>query len=203
MKTEDVFRELCDLALKSGADRAKIIAANEVVVDERVQLKCRFPPCVNYGRNLMCPPFTPSVKEFREILSKYNWALLVQMDSPLNEFKTKKAEGSRIYDLLEDKETIARINKKILEDWKRFHALVSEIEREAFNKGNYLALGLVAGSCRLCDSCDVNSPCKRPFEARPSMEAMGIDVYKTAKNAGFEFLWNRKCITYNGLILLD
>lgn len=204
MKTEDKFRDLCDFAIKGGASRVKLITTNEIVVDERVQLKCRFPPCVNYGRNLMCPPFTPSAKEFREILTKYRWALLIQMDVPFNEIgKITKKEGSRIYDLSNEKETSTIINNKILEDWKKFHALISDIEREAFNSGNYLSLGLVVGSCKLCDSCDVKSPCRRPFQARPSMEAMGIDVYKTAKNAGFEFGWNRKCITYNGLILLD
>ncbi len=118
MKTEDKFLGLCDFAVKRGASRAKLILINEIVVDERVQLKCRFPPCANYGRNLMCPPFTPSAKEFREILTRYSWAILVQMDAPLNEIagKITKTEGSRLYELLNDKETSAIIDKKIFED---------------------------------------------------------------------------------------
>lgn len=36
------------------------------------------------------------------------------------------------------------------------------------------------------------------------MEAMGIDVHQTAKNAGLELKWGTKeLMTLNGLILID
>ncbi len=59
------------------------------------------------------------------------------------------------------------------------------LEREAFLIGYYKAFGMGAGPCRLCDTCDVHSPCERPKEARPSMEACGIDVFATIRNNGF------------------
>lgn len=58
-------------------------------------------------------------------------------------------------------------------------------EREAFLSGYYKAFGMGAGPCRLCDVCDLEGGCKHPDKARPAMEACGIDVFKTARKAGF------------------
>ena len=62
--------------------------------------------------------------------------------------------------------------------------LAVKLEREAFLAGHYKALGLGAGSCRLCKPCDLTSPCRHPEEARPSMEGCGIDVYATVRANG-------------------
>ena len=64
--------------------------------------------------------------------------------------------------------------------------IVHELEKEAFKEGYYKAFGMGAGPCGLCGSCDVEKEkCIRPDEARPSMEACGIDVYATVRNNGF------------------
>ena len=63
--------------------------------------------------------------------------------------------------------------------------IVIKIEREAFLAGYYKALGMGAGPCRLCAQCNVKGECRHREEARPSMEACGIDVYATARNNGF------------------
>jgi predicted metal-binding protein len=61
--------------------------------------------------------------------------------------------------------------------------MVVAVEREAFLLGHYLALGLKGGSCFLCSECTGDDePCRYPDKARPSMEALGIDVFATLKN---------------------
>lgn len=48
--------------------------------------------------------------------------------------------------------------------------------------------------------------CRHPREARPAMEACGIDVYSTVKRAGFEISVVRttdQCPDYFGLVLVD
>jgi len=77
--------ELAGFAIRNGAKEAQVMEANKVVVDERVQMKCRYPPCANYGRNLMCPPYDMSAKEFREMVTKYKYALAVQSEFPLDD----------------------------------------------------------------------------------------------------------------------
>jgi predicted metal-binding protein len=58
------------------------------------------------------------------------------------------------------------------------------LERETFLQGYYKAFAFGAGPCMLCKSCPEDG-CKHPDQARPSMEACGIDVYATARGNGY------------------
>ena len=49
-----------DTLKKKGASEVRVIKAADVIVDERVRLKCQVPICDSYGKNLMCPPYLPS-----------------------------------------------------------------------------------------------------------------------------------------------
>ena len=83
--------------------------------------------------------------------------------------------------------------------------IIRKLEREIFLSGYYKALGFGAGSCNLCDPCNLER-CLYPNEARPSMEACGIDVYATARQNDFpiEVLKDYSCKgNYYGLILID
>ena len=68
-----------------GADRAAPLPATAVVVDDRVNLKCRVPLCSGYGHNLMCPPHVMAADETRGVLRKYDDALVVQLDIPVTQ----------------------------------------------------------------------------------------------------------------------
>ncbi len=84
--------------------------------------------------------------------------------------------------------------------------IVSKIEKETFLAGYYKALGMGAGPCRLCRECDIKAECRHREEARPSMEACGIDVFRTVRNNGFgiETLDSNKCrANYFGLVLIE
>jgi len=59
------------------------------------------------------------------------------------------------------------------------------LEREVFLSGYYKALGLGSGPCSLCETCAFEEGCRHPEDARPSMEACGIDVFATARRHGF------------------
>ncbi|MEM1659435.1 MAG: DUF2284 domain-containing protein [Candidatus Jordarchaeales archaeon] len=205
MGIEEDLEELSSLAVRLGATRAKPITVDLIVVDERVQLKCRFPPCPFYGRNKMCPPFTPTAEEFRKYLARYKYALIVQLDVPLtDDIKNYVQTGVRLEELLSDSAFREALRKRGLQAWKSLNAIVSGVERESFKRGYRFAVGFNAGSCPLCEECDVSAPCKHPFEARPSMEAVGIDVQKTVDNAGLHIAWGtRDVVTLTGLILID
>ncbi len=72
-------------------------------------------------------------------------------------------------------------------------------------KSYYKAFGVGSGQCRLCDECPFER-CIHPREARPSMEACGIDVFATARGNGFpiEVVTDRSCDqNYYGVILVD
>jgi predicted metal-binding protein len=81
-----------------------------------------------------------------------------------------------------------------------------KLEREAFLAGYYKALAMGSGPCMLCAECNLKGACRNREEARPSMEACGIDVYATARANGFtiETLDSDRCTgDYFGLLLLE
>ena len=78
---------------EAGATRTILIKAKDVVVDERVRLKCRIPICEAYGQNLMCPPHVPPVEEFRTALAEFSDGLLVQLTASLPKNPRGPKEG--------------------------------------------------------------------------------------------------------------
>jgi predicted metal-binding protein len=85
--------------------------------------------------------------------------------------------------------------------------VVAELERDIFLRGFWMAFGLGAGPCYFCRRCPVEEGhCRYPERARPAMEACGIDVFSTARKAGFPIKvvrTERQDQDYYGLILVD
>jgi len=163
-------------ALKLGATRAKVIEAAEIPVDERVTLKCQIPRCFGYGAGAHCPPNTMKPGELREVLAKYQWAVFFIKDVPPEV-------------IVRDKATI----KERVAAYQEVFKIVSELESMAFYDGHYLAFGFAAGSCRhtYCGqqkSCQAleGKRCRFSLLSRPSMEAVGIDVYKMTAALGWD-----------------
>jgi len=148
-------------AVELGADAAQIIPADQVVVADWVRLKCQY-GCGGYGERLTCPPHSPSPEVTRRVLSHYQQALLVHIGVAGGGWKEEARQRRRL-----DK-------------------LIVALERELFLAGYYRAWGMGSGPCLLCKECDPAGPCRFPDQARPSMEACGIDVYATVRQAGWE-----------------
>ena len=93
------------------------------------------------------------------------------------------------------------------EDWRKPKKIARELEREVFLAGYYKAFGLGAGGCSLCEEeCAIDEGCRHPHEARPSMEACGIDVFQTVRAGGFEIEVVRDrddAQHYFGLVLVE
>ena len=188
----DRFRQVIKIAIERGAAEAKIIPAHEILLDERVILKCQVPLCNEYGNHLLCPPNSPSLAQFREVLKKYSNALLIQIRTPADQLGAESEEGRK-------RAIYARANE--------LHGVVNAVEKAAQGLGFTFAAGFIGGACKLCDPCvgvKSGKPCEHPFKARPSMEAVGIDVHLTAKRAGLDFSPDiEKEVVWNGLVLLE
>jgi predicted metal-binding protein len=165
-----------------GADAAAPLPAQAVVVDERVALKCRVPLCGHYGVNLMCPPHVPSPAETRDALHRYSDTLVVQQDIPLSQ-----ADVDGVVAAAEDGDAAdAPSGDRLRDSQSRFAELMGALEAEAYRMGYRFAAAFAGGDCVLCEVCAgaTGEQCRRPGEARPSMEAVGIDVVATAHAAG-------------------
>ena len=212
------IQEIVARARALGAGSAAPLPARAVVVDERVNLKCRVPLCSHYGVNLMCPPNTPTAAETRAALERYSDTLVVQQDIPLTQ-----AAVDEVLDGLGYAEAQApgatgaagaaggsgpavAYEARLRDSQNEFARLMSALEAEAFKMGYRFAAAFAGGDCVLCDVCAGanGQPCKHPFEARPSMEAVGIDVVATAEAAGLEIeLPADEHPRWTGLLLID
>jgi len=207
---EQHLERLCNLARELGATNAKAFEAEDVVVDERVRLKCQIPICDDYGINLMCPPHLGiTVSDFARILSKYRVALLLQVNCPIPHEMQQliKSETGYVTNLYQNNAFLASYHDSFTHAKMKLHDIVHRVESTAFSMGYRFSVGFIGGSCRLCAECvgiSSNEPCRHPFRARPSMEAMGIDVIQTATNVGLPFdIPPKETAVWNGLVLVD
>jgi len=111
--------------------------------------------CPGFGMSLCCPPRTPAPEVTRKVIDSYQKAILLHR-------RLEKEERSKL------------LNERMV-----------RLEIEIFLDGYYKAWSMGSGPCRLCKECDITASCKHGHEARPSMEACGIDVFKTARDNGF------------------
>ncbi|MEM2466662.1 MAG: DUF2284 domain-containing protein [Candidatus Bathyarchaeia archaeon] len=165
-------------ALDLGATDARIISTENVVVEKRVVLKCKY-WCNQYGMNWACPPYVPSVEEFRSILREYRHVLVARFQS--------SAKGTNYLTGMEEShkgaEDLGSFYRVWEEDSRRVHEILLKLEKFAFINGFPFALGLRAGSCNLCPKCDVTKPCVHPEKLRFSPESVGVNLIKTLENA--------------------
>ena len=87
-----------------------------------------------------------------------------------------------------------------------FQTKIVQAERLAFVAGFHKALAFWAGPCSLCKQCVTDGKCRNPTQARPAMEAAGIDVFGTVRHAGISLrtlATRSEHVKYFGLLLLD
>lgn len=145
------------LAREKGIDHAVVIETSKVYTAPWVRMKCQY-GCFHYSRSLCCPPRTPTPEEMRKIIDSYSRAILLH--------KLWK-EGARVI--------------------KSFNEGVVDVELALFLDGFYKAWSLGSGPCRGCEECNIAGGCLHSDRARPSMEACGIDVFRTAAENGLPF----------------
>ncbi len=201
-----------------GASEAVSIPATDVVVDERVRLKCLVPLCSSYGRNLMCPPNVIQVSDFKNIIKRYHAAILVKLDAKLSKPPEELTLNNNLPEAWEIAKS-ARNNKKqpstpitdyfctLRDTQNRLNEIIIQLESLCIAEGYTFAAGLGAGICFLCEECvgtQSGLPCRHPFKARPSMEALGIDVVTTVKKSGMQVNFTlNETRSWVGLILVD
>jgi len=146
---------------KRGFPDFRWIDPKAIVTAQWVRMKCRF-GCLEYGKTATCPPNTPSVAECERFFGEYKRAVI---------FHFEKSVARP-----EDRHAWSRgVNLKLV-----------DLEREVFLAGHVKAFLMAMDSCAICAKCTSDpAACKFPRRARPSAEAMGIDVYSTVLRAGY------------------
>jgi predicted metal-binding protein len=132
-----------------------------IAVAEWVRMKCLY-GCPDYGKSGSCPPNAPPVAECERFFRNYSSAVVFHFEKT-----TDKPEDRH--------------------DWARgINRRLSDLEREVFLAGHVKAFLLFMATCSLCTRCSgKKADCKDPLRARPTPEAMAIDVFSTVLRAGY------------------
>ena len=154
-------RKLEDVFAKHGFADFRWIDPASIVVAEWVRMKCLY-GCPDYGKAGSCPPNTPPVAECERFFRDYSTAVLFHFEK-----------------------TVAKPEDR--HEWTRaINRRLSDLERDVFLAGHVKAFLLFMDTCTLCTPCSgTRAECKDPKRARPSPDAMAVDVFSTILRAGY------------------
>lgn len=157
----ELKKELEGLFQELGFSDFKWLDPESIVVSQWVRMKCRF-GCPEYGNTAVCPPQVPSLPECERFFRDYSLAAVFHF--------------AKAMELPEERHAWTReISKELL-----------ELERRVFISGYRKAFLLYLDSCHICSACSGSEkPCFLPKEARPTPEALGVDVFATVHQIGY------------------
>ncbi|WP_292466647.1 DUF2284 domain-containing protein [Methanolobus sp.] len=193
--TEENFIHLEQKAKEYGASSVRLIPAEDIIVENKTILKCIF-GCDGYGSQV-CPPFIPTVDEFRKMLGEYEWVLLVNWKSE-NIFSKEISENFVKYSIAppedaEIKQQHQDTVKTVLKERKEIIQPGSiELEKLSWNLGYNTALATFPGKCTWCANSDYSGvncagsdgACHHPTIRRPCIMGLGIRMDKTLEKLG-------------------
>jgi len=165
------LRKLKTKALDLGASDAKSIATNEIPVEDEIIDLCQEPLCESYGQSIYCPPHVMKPQKLRELLTEYENAII---------FKIEVAPEMLL-------------SEERFNEFRKIYEIAAKLTAFAIEAGFSKSKGFAAGSCKpvycpeyQCQALIDGDTCRYPDKARPSMEAVGINVFKLVKDVGWE-----------------
>lgn len=138
------------------------INLDDLVFEERCALNCFY--CGRYGKNWRCPPKIPKI-DHKKLFSEFDNGALVYVEIPFNE---------STYD------TVRNDSSNIL------HRGMLRMEKYMWNHNNSTYLSFIAGACKLCKNGCGEHECNNPYLSRSPVEALGINIIKTAAKYNFD-----------------
>jgi predicted metal-binding protein len=155
------YQAIEQILREHGYSDIKWMRGGDFIVSQWVRFKCMY-GCPSFGQKGTCPPSAPSIAECREFFSEYEKVLAIHIPLKLADPEERNAWSRGInLDLL-------------------------KVERRAFLAGFPKAFLLFMDECCICSECTGTLiDCKHPKQARPSAEALGVDVFGTVRKLGF------------------
>jgi len=158
-------------AIALGASDARIIPADMVPIEDKIIEMCRPPNCEQYGKSANCPPHVMTPEAARQWIRPYRSALIFKIDVSPGVLFSEQGLGI----------------------FKKVFLISAMLEELSVGQGHAFSKGLAAGSCKAvfcrdipCEALIKDKICRYPSLARPSMEALGINVFRLAREVGWE-----------------
>ena len=137
------------------------VDARKIVVSQWVRMKCMF-GCTEYGKSASCPPNVPTVAECERFFRDYKEAAIFHFEKTVDKPEDRYA-------------WTRQVNTKLC-----------KLERDVFVAGYPKAFLLYMDTCYLCKDCSgTRTQCLNKKMARPTPEALAVDVYSIVKQVGY------------------
>jgi predicted metal-binding protein len=152
---------LDELIASAGFPDFRWTDGSKIAVAQWVRMKCTY-ACDGYARHSNCPPNVPSVEECARFFEDYERIAVIHMRVP-------------------------GCDEDGLTAWKQeVQPRLLGLERDVFLAGYYKAMMLFPGTCAVCPDCTGKRvDCRYPEQGRPTPEALGMDVFATARSLGY------------------
>ncbi|NLW20429.1 MAG: DUF2284 domain-containing protein [Clostridiales bacterium] len=174
--------QILQLALDCGAHQASWIDIRKDGVFNTVFRDiCASNACGQYGMCHMCPPDVGDIEKLIATARSFDRGLLYQtVDSLEDSF---------------DIEGMMRAGQAHNDCANRIRDSLAGMDG---------LMHLSTGGCKMCERCTKRDgrPCAFPDLAMSSLEAYGMDVYNTARNAGLRYHHGPNTVTYFGMVLM-
>lgn len=154
-----------------------VIPSEKIVFSTEVVNACKINYCGKYNTCWTCPPAVGDLRELEKKYKTFKYAFVFTTKSNLEDsFDLEGMDSAR------DKHIV--------------------IEKGAWEKlKGYKTESLTVGSCPLCEKCTYpDAPCRFPDIAKPSVEAVGIDVTQLAKTCNIRYYNGENTVTYFSVI---
>lgn len=180
----DKLKRLKDYINNKEIYLMKEISPKELLISKEVRDTCMKNKCGQYNNNFMCPPYVGTIEDFEDKVKQYIKGFLVLVKD-------------KIYDPLEHEVFYVSADK--------LHEIMLAIESYGKKLGFDQSFAFIGGHCRLCKTCAVRlgkEKCIEPERARPSLEAVGVDVIGTCSQVGIHIEFKKDEVTWVGCLLI-
>lgn len=176
------WTRLAQEARALGINQCVPLDPRELVADAQVRAYCAADRCGSYGRHPMCPPALDARSDIADRVHLARAGALLQWMEPL--------------DVRNDSEGLLRTKRT-------FHRAILSLERRLEDLGFSHPWGLIGSTCALCTPCGGLEGCTFPDLARPSLEALGVDVMALLRTRNLDTGFHPDRITWTGALLLQ
>jgi predicted metal-binding protein len=171
---QDLKTLVAKIEKTDGVDRAAILPAKDIIVDEKVRWKCIHPICFGYNTSAVCPPHTPPVDECERVIHSFRYAIVFQLGVPAEDFTGEAWANSMGY------------RQAVSFQGGPCTGLIT-----GPCTGLRLGTESARGSGDTVQTCAVlrGKGCRNFLKVRPAMEAMAIDVIGTIQPLGWDMVY--------------
>ena len=140
--------------------KGKEIRKDNLVFEERVKMNRFY--CGKYNLSWRCPPKIPEIN-VPKLIAEFEHIAFIYL---------KRKIDPKNFDLMREESSL------------ELHKALLECEKYQWDHNNSTSLSFIGGSCKLCkNGCSPNH-CVNPYLSRSPVEALGINVVKSAANEG-------------------